>query len=643
MAIVKMKKFKLLVSRTDKESLLRELILLGCVEVSEPDDLLDDPEFAELVVRENADLERYRAEYASLARGISVIEQYAPVKTSMFAAKPDVTDARLLDESNTSVCLELAKSLDAHDIRIRRISVEESNERNHIESLKPWLGLNLPLSTEGTGRSSLVLGSIASSFDFEAFRVDLQTAAPESEVFLVSTNKELHYISVVFLKELQLLVTDVLRRYNFSLSTHRALQGTAQDNIKSAENRIVAYASEKDDLVNQIMASVDSKESLKLCYDHIGTLIARAEAAEKLLGTDYSLLLTGWVPAASEPELLVVLSKFTSAWELSDPLPEEYSNVPVELKNNSLTAPLSMVTEMYSLPAYGSVDPNPVMMPFFVLIYGLMMADMGYGLIMILVAMQVRRKKPTGGMKIFFDLLLLCGVSSFIIGIMTGGIFGDAPQQIAKLLGGSFTLPYTPLFDPLVNTSEILIGAFVLGFVQIVFGMGISMVQQIKKKQYMDAFVDVVAWYLIFLGIALGALGITWWVALAGVAIVVLFASRSNPNILGRIGGGIGKLYDISAYFGDILSYARVMALMLAGGVIATVFNEIGALTGNIFAFLVIFLLGHALNFGLNLIGNFVHDMRLQTLEFFGKFYEDGGKPFKPLRFNTKYNNIVSE
>ena len=613
------------------------------MEIAEPDEMLSDEDIAGLLIRENADLELYNAQYAALSRSLDILGQYVSVKSGMFAQKPEITDSALLNESDTETNLKLANTLDGYESRLRRLLVEEANEKNLIESLTPWVSLGLPLSTEGTATCTMHLGSIASAYSFEEFRNELQDAAPESEVFLVSTNKELHYISVIFLKDIAAPVTEVLRKYSFSLSAHRNMQETARAGISSSQRRLEELAKEKSEIIEQITAATQHRDALQLCYDHIGTKIARAEAAERLIGTDYSLYLTGWVPAASEPDLLVLMTKFICAWELSDPIEEEYEKVPVELKNNALTAPLLMVTEMYSLPAYGTVDPNPVMMPFFVLIYGLMMADIGYGLIMIIAALMVKRKGPTGGAKIFFDLLLLCGVSTFIIGVMTGAIFGDAPQQIAKLLGRTFTLPYTPLFDPLSNTVEVLVGAFVLGFVQVVFGMGIAFTQLVKRKQYMDAFVDIIAWYIIFAGLALGAMGVTWWVAIGGTAIVVLFNSRSNPNILGRIGGGIGKLYDISAYFGDILSYSRVMALMLAGGVIATVFNEIGALTGNIFAFFVIFLLGHALNFGLNLLGCFVHDMRLQTLEFFGKFYVDGGKPFRPLRIRTKYNNIVSD
>ncbi|MDR0491629.1 MAG: V-type ATP synthase subunit I, partial [Oscillospiraceae bacterium] len=165
----------------------------------------------------------------------------------------------------------------------------------------------------------------------------------------------------------------------------------------------------------------------------------------------------------------------------------------------------------------------------------------------------------------------------------------------------------------------------------------------IRDGKALDGILDVIPWWLLFAGIAVGALGLTWIVAIIGAAALILTQGRAKPTIVGKMIGGLASLYDITGYFGDILSYSRVMALMLAGGVIAMVFNTLGALTGNIITFFIIFIIGHALNFSLNLLGCYVHDLRLQCLEFFGKFYEDGGRPFNPLRVTTKYNNLVKK
>ncbi|NLB29850.1 MAG: V-type ATP synthase subunit I, partial [Clostridiales bacterium] len=383
------------------------------------------------------------------------------------------------------------------------------------------------------------------------------------------------------------------------------------------------------------------RDELVRCADLLTTKIARSEAEERFVSTASSVTFVGWIPEESVPELKIALEAFDCAYDLSDPLPEEYPDVPVELKNNRVTAPLMMVTEMYSLPAYDGVDPNPFMTPFFILFYGMMMADMGYGLIMILASLFVKKKKLKGGaMKQLFDLMFLCGISTFVVGIFTGGFFGDAPTQIAGIFGRTFALPY--LFSPVEDATIVLVVAFGLGVIHIIVGMAINMIHKIRTGRAFDGFCDAIPWWVVFAGIAFGALGVTWVVMIAGFVLVFLAGGRSSPKIGGKIAGGLSALYDITGYFGDILSYARLMALMLAGGVIANVFNKVGALTGNIFTFLLIFALGHALNLGINLLGCYVHDLRLQCLEFFGKFYQDGGKPFRPLSINSKYVNIIN-
>jgi V/A-type H+-transporting ATPase subunit I len=152
---------------------------------------------------------------------------------------------------------------------------------------------------------------------------------------------------------------------------------------------------------------------------------------------------------------------------------------------------------------------------------------------------------------------------------------------------------------------------------------------------------DVVPWWILFAGIGVIALWNNYYLLIAGVAALILTQGRSAKSIPIKLVNGIGSIYNITGYFGDVLSYARLMALMLAGGAIAQAFNMIGAITGNIVTFLIIAAIGHAINLGLNLIGCYVHDLRLHCLEYLGKFYKDGGRAFDPLRINAKYVNII--
>jgi V/A-type H+-transporting ATPase subunit I len=370
---------------------------------------------------------------------------------------------------------------------------------------------------------------------------------------------------------------------------------------------------------------------------------SRAESVGRMLDTGQTFLMEGWFPEENLSAIKQILQSMSCAFEIRDPTPEEYPVVPVQLKNGPLSKPLNMVTEMYSLPAYGSLDPNPLMAPFFILFYGIMMADMGYGILMILMgAIVLKKKKPSGTFGHMCGLLVLCGITTFIMGVLTGGFFGDFIPQLLKLINPNSTFELPSLFTPLNDTMMVLVGALCLGFIQIIVGMAISFYKKLRDGKVMDAVFEEVTWWIVFVGLALAILGVTNLVLLVGGILVIAGPLVTGQGFVGKVFGIFGSLYNhITGYFGDILSYSRLMALMLAGSVIAQVFNTLGAIPGNIIIFLVISFAGNALNFALNILSCYVHDLRLQCLEFFNKFYEDGGKPFRPLNLNTKYYDVV--
>ena len=336
------------------------------------------------------------------------------------------------------------------------------------------------------------------------------------------------------------------------------------------------------------------------------------------------------------------------AWELRDPTEEEIPEVPIQLKNGPLTRCMNVVTEMYSLPAYDGLDPNPLMAPFFIFFFGMMMADMAYGILMILAAIVVLKvKRPREGTRNFMELVLLCGISTFVWGALTGGFFGDFIPQLAKIINPDTTLTSLPhLFTPLDDTVAILLGSLVLGLIQVVTGMAVSVVKKTRDGQFWDAFWDEITWWVILAGIGLavlkiGTVGGIPIVLIVGCVMLVYGATR-NAKGFGKVTALIGAVYNgVTGFFSDILSYLRLMALMLSGSVIAQVFNTLGSVFGSVIAFVIISLIGNALNLALNLLGCYVHDLRLQCLEYFGRFYKEGGKPYEPLSIQTKYNDII--
>ena len=520
MAIVKMKKLRVMAMADRREALLRALLRLGCVEISEPDGLLEDPAWSALLQRGFSRLADTKTEINGVNIALEAIRHYAGLKDGLFIKRHPISEEEFLSTGTAERAKAVSREIGEQLQTLTRLQSEENRLTARQASLLPWQAMDMPLELSGT--------------EHVLFRPGVMPAGVD---------------------------------------------------------------------VGQIQVSFGD-------------------------------------PAASMPKVQALLEKEGCAWEAADPTPEEYPEVPVQLKNNWLTRPLNMVTEMYSLPAYDNVDPNPLMAPFFILFYGVMMADMGYGILMILAGILITRAyRPKGTAGNLFNLMTLCGITTFVMGAVTGGFFGDFLTQLVKLATGrDFALP--ALFTPLDDTLMILVGAMCLGFVQIVVGMAISFVQKLKKGQVLDAILEEVTWWVVFAGIALMVLKVTNLVLYAGLVLVVAGPLITGKGF-GKVTGIFASLYNhVTGYFGDVLSYSRLMALMLAGSVIAQVFNTLGAIPGNIVVFFIISMAGNALNFALNLLGCYVHDLRLQCLEYFGKFYEDGGKPFRPLAINTKYVDI---
>ena len=329
MAGVRIKKLTLLFPRVKKESILRELMQLGCVEITGSKELLDDPRLVQPVDRDNAELENYRAQLISLTRGLEVIDSYSPSKTRLFAKKPDVTAEVLFDESDSKICLNLAKMLETLDTYLNTLITAEQNLKSIIESLTPWYAFQIPLNCVETAACDVLTGTVASSKNLLKLQAELSRAVPESEMFHISSDKKKHYLCIILIKEKKNEVMKILNRRNFSLCIHKDLYGTAEENIKKAEISLNGLADEKSDILSRIRDAAGYRETLMLCYDHICTKIARTEAGEKLLKTGYSLVLTGWIIAKKEAELQSLASEYECAWEFTEPTLDDLENKPV--------------------------------------------------------------------------------------------------------------------------------------------------------------------------------------------------------------------------------------------------------------------------------------------------------------------------
>ena len=640
MAIVKMKKLRVMAMADQREALLKGLLHLGCVEISEPDGKLADPTWAALVRRESSRLMEQRSAITDVNTALEAVKRYAGLKDGMFTPRRGVSEEVFLSDETVEMAKVVTDRVKTSLQMLNRLQTEEGRLLSRQAALRPWASLDMPLELEETANAVFRLAVCPGATNLGIVRTEISELA--AEVCEVSADKQQRYCLLIFHKQDADALQELLRPHSFSMTAFQGISGTAAENLDHLDLQLTENRAAQEAEKAAIAACGDQWDALKLYADRLTAEAEKESSAERLLTNGTILFFEGWAPAERMEEVQTLLERYDCAWAAEDPTEEEYPVVPVELKNNWFTRPLSMVTEMYSLPAYNSVDPNPLMAPFFILFYGIMMADMGYGLLMMLASFFIMKKaKPNGPtMRHMIPLLGLCGVSTFIMGALTGGFFGDFLTQFIELIrpGTNFALP--ALFTPLNDTLMILIGSMCLGAVHILTGMAVSVVSKIKRGQFMDAVWNEITWWIVFAGIALAVLGITNILLIVGVVLVVAGPLITGKG-LGKITGIFSSLYNnVTGYFGDILSYSRLMALMMAGSVIAQVFNTLGTIPGNVVFFLLIASVGNILNFGLNLLGCYVHDMRLQCLEFFGKFYEDGGKPFRPLKFNTKYVDI---
>ena len=634
-----MKHLRLLGMESEREALLKAMQDMECVEISSIDGSEEalksgfaKPDDKALMSAQEAS-RAYRTALASLDR-------FAPEKKGMFRKRQGVSRAAFFSAESEENARTAAETINKDARRLGEIESERTKNEALRATLAPWLTVDAPLGG-ADGALAVFFGTAGLNVTDDALKALADSLDGLLTWQQASSDRSLRYLLVMCHGSVKERALSALRDLGFSTVSFRGMTGTAKENDKALAENLAALEKERQEIEQRIAGLGGKREALLEASDRAAIALRREEAKSRLVGTDKVFLLEGWLPADRCAALEKALEPFTCAIETREPTEDEYPQVPVQLKNNKLTRPLNMVTEMYSLPAYGTLDPNPLMALFFILFYGIMMADMGYGLLMMIASVIISKKyRPKGTSGELFSLLGLCGISTFIMGALTGGFFGDFLTQLVAIVspGTVFALP--KLFDPLDDLTMILIGSMALGMVQIVTGMAISLIEKCKRKKFLDAFFEEITWWIVFIGIALLALGKGAAVLYVGCALVLLGPIVQGKG-WGKLTGVFGSLYNhVTGYFGDILSYTRLMALMLAGSVIAQVFNMLAAMPGNVIAFIIISMLGNAMNFGLNLLGCYVHDLRLQCLEFFNKFYVDGGKPFRPMTLDTEYVDL---
>ena len=653
MAIVKMKRLRLIALRAEQKELLGRLLHVGCVEVTETDQRLADPDWAALLKRDSANLGEVKAQTNGVSAALAALKKYAPVKSGLFIKRSDISEREFLSVEARSQALEAAGEINRRTQGIAQTHTRENRLTARRAALMPWVPLDLPLELTQTQATRLTYLTFPAAADPAALSAALSQEAPMAELFRAGSDKELLYYLLVCHKEEHAQALEALKPFSASTVNFKEFTGTPGENIAAIDGELDALRQERAALEKEIADFAPWRGRLQVTLDRMNQETAKAAAQEKMLTDGTVVFLEGWAACSQLDELERELGTFTCAYELAEP--QEGETPPTLLKNPKWMQCMNMVTEMYSLPAYNGIDPNPLIFFFYIFFFGFMFADVAYGIIIFSISLAITKLyHPKKTMGYMFQLGQYLGISTFICGIFTGGFFGNLLEVVYSTFLPNMDMPGWMAtfcagiaFNPVGAPMTALIAAICIGVVHLLTGQIIHIYMGFRDGAGLDGLLDVVPWWIVFAGIGCLALGVGPAVLIIGVLSLILTQGRHEKTLLRKLFGGVRSLYDITSWLSDVLSYSRLMALMLATGVIAQVFNTLGTLGGRtvfgVILFVVVFLIGHVFNIGVNLIGTYVHAARLQYLEFFSKFYKEGGIPFRPLKYDTKYVDITEE
>ena len=649
--IAGMKKLTLAAPQSDMERLVRELVWLESVEIlpsaGENEELppgLQSVDNAAQAAANERDLQRLAAASETLAPyGSGKKGKYFPealTRSEFEALDGDIEKALAL----TARVEDLIKERAALRAKITKAE-------NDVMSLAPFLLYEAPISLDATRKTVLFKGMFPRALTKETIYSKLDESGLDYALEFYGTNAEFVYVCAAALKSDADAFAKALAEAGFSRILFKDMDGTAKeatDRLKAEIAQSKKALADSEGLLRELAAS---KNLLDKAQDALSARAARETVRGNLAQTNSTCLLSGWVPDVYRDKVEKVLDGFDCCYTFEEPKEDE--KVPVKLINKKLVTPFEAVLGMYSYPDYRGIDPTFIMSIFYFVIFGLIMQDVLYGLMLLVggrVLLKALHAKPGSSMYKLIEMFSICGISTMVCGVLFGGYFGDLPSAFATHMLGITDFPELAVaFNPVTNPIPYLAISLGLGAVHLITGMLIKAYMLVKDGHALDAVFDIGLWLVLFAGIGLLFLApaVGKWVAIVGVIGLVLTQGRAEKNIIMKFLKGVLSLYDIVSYLSDLLSYSRIMALGLSGAIIAQVVNLIGTLGGpTVMGFIVLVLamvLGHTLNLALNLLGAFVHTARLQYIEFFGKFYIDGGEPFKPAAVKTKYTEIIKE
>jgi V/A-type H+-transporting ATPase subunit I len=639
-----MKRLLVAAHRSEREELLHELQRLGVVEIQELDP--KDLEEGARVVKETPGDELLSLEdkLGEVRYVLDFLDRHFPPPRTLieqFAGSKVPIDEEELEKIGEFDYGEIYQECRRLDEALTELNNKKSRLQTSMEQVEPWLKLDISLDAPvETDWVRVLIGSIALRGEVEAAS-ELKEAVPESCWVEVDRDRDRVRLVIIIPRDEAEKVQEILARYDYTPAVLPRYGGTAQEFYEGCQEEIARLDEEGAKVIEAIKELVEYRFQLRALYDYLGLSRDRLLAATNLVRTEKACLLEGWVKEEDVDEVVDRLEGRleSAAVQVRDPEPDE--ETPVALDNGPLSRPFEVLMQLYSLPTRFQLDPTGLVAFFFGLFFAMAMTDAGYGIMLAAICFILLRKvhmSPLGERT--FQLLFLGGLATIVAGVLSGGWWGDNIITIKPLW-----------FSPSAQPLTFLLLSFGLGIVHLYVGMALGFYENVRKGDILAGIYDQVLWMVLVGSLILwvaageaypGLVNIAKWAAIISSVGIILTGGREHKNILVRLAGGIYSLYNVSGYLSDILSYSRLLGLGMATGIIANVINIVAMMVfqlpviGPIGAVLIL-VGGHLFNLFISVVGSYVHCSRLQYVEFFGKFYEGGGRAFAPFAPETKY------
>ena len=655
MAIVKMSKFDLVVFAEQRAKVLKKLQKFKEVNFVDIELHDENGELSKDAVEgvtkyvNNEELTHIDERLYQLSNAISLIKKYDERKTRLrdvIHGNENYTFDELAKKALTYDWKKVSSELNKIGTQYSQIKSEISKKYMRYDEIDLWERLDVnPKELKNLKKVNTFLGTVPIKLKgiFIDGIAELDKTYYEE---LKIVKDEVYYLVISSIDEREKeKLAEVFRNSSFTVE-NLDIDAVPQDYKNELQKEISELKKEKRRLKAQIKTYSEDLTDLQAVYEYMQNKKLRIVESEKLAQTENTILIKGWIPTekVSEFEKVIKDEAGDNYYLTFTDADRDDATVPIKLKNGKVASTFENLTGMYAYPRYNEIDPTPLFTPFYILFFGMMGADVGYGLVLLLATMFVLKvvnlsSQMRKSIKFFFYL----SFSVIFWGLLYGSYFGATIPGMWRLV------------DPASQYNDLLIGSIVFGVVHIFVGLAIKAYMLIRDGKSLEAVYDVLFWYMALIGgmlflifklmnLSAVVANVSMWVMIAGMAGIVLTGGREAKGVGAKLGGGLYSLYGISSYVGDFVSYSRLMALGLSGGFIASAINMIaGMIGGNWFGMIfipVILIVGHLFNMFLSFLGAYVHTSRLMYVEYFGKFYEGGGKPFKDFRTENKYINL---